>query len=125
MFYKRDGTPYQGPDSLLQWAKDCTKLNRIVSQQKLANGILVSTVWLGIDHGFGATRRPQIFETIVFAPDKAKMNFFGKDFEFHAALEMLRYATEEEALLGHKMMAKKWATFKTADQILDKKPFTS
>lgn len=52
------------------------------------DGLLVSTVWLGVDHSFGEGGRPIIFETMVFGPD-------GND-EW-----MDRYSTEEEALLAH------------------------
>ena len=48
----------------------------------------ISTVWLGIEHGRDRRGHPLIFETMVF--DKK-----GK------SIEMLRYATEQEALMGH------------------------
>lgn len=49
----------------------------------------VSTVWLGLDHGFGqARRRPLIFETMIFGPT-------GHD----EGCE--RYATETDAREGH------------------------
>jgi len=52
----------------------------------------ISTVWLGIDHGWGFTRgdgdyRPIIFETMIFGG--AHDN------------EMMRYSTEAEAIKGH------------------------
>lgn len=50
----------------------------------------VSTVWLGLDHGFcrpGPGYRPIIFETMVFG---------GDDDQF-----CLRYCREEEARVGH------------------------
>jgi hypothetical protein len=56
----------------------------------------VSTVWLGIDHGFGGymTRpgevyRPVIFETMIFSADD------------HYDTQCVRYATEAEATEGH------------------------
>lgn len=34
------------------------------------NGVTVSTVFLGLDHGFGETAQPVVFETMVFGgPD--------------------------------------------------------
>lgn len=51
----------------------------------------ISTVWLGMDHGWGFgdpdNYRPVIFETLVFG---------GKYNEY-----MMRYCTEEEAIKGH------------------------
>jgi hypothetical protein len=47
--------------------------------------IHISTVWLGMDHGFGGDK--EIFETMVF----------GGNLRGHQR----RYATELEALTGH------------------------
>lgn len=49
----------------------------------------VSTVFLGLDHGFGGA--PQLFETMIFAPDKASP--FNYDCR--------RWATRAEAVAGH------------------------
>lgn len=54
----------------------------------------VSTIWLGLDHGFGGER--QIFETMVFQGDDED------------DIDMQRYATISEALEGHAEMAEKW-----------------
>lgn len=49
--------------------------------------IVVSTVWMGINHAWRYDWPPQIFETQVFGgPDTG---------------EIYRYSTEEEAHLGH------------------------
>jgi len=45
----------------------------------------VSTVWLGVDHGFGHAPAPIIFETLVFPECE----------------DMWRYTTEQEARAGH------------------------
>lgn len=60
----------------------------------------VSTIWLGVDHGFQAFYDggpPIIFETMVFGP--------------HAAsdLDMERYINEDMARRGHRKMVEKWA----------------
>lgn len=47
----------------------------------------VSTVWLGIDYGFGLSARPVIFETMIFG---------GRHHGFQ-----WRYCTELEAMEGH------------------------
>lgn len=49
--------------------------------------VTVSTVWLGLDHGFGMEDAPLIFETLIFGGD-------------HDG-EMMRYPTRDEALAGH------------------------
>lgn len=57
----------------------------------------VSTVWLGLDHGWTPGGAPLIFETMVFTaaawndPDSG----VGPD------LDCMRYSTEAEALAGH------------------------
>ena len=53
------------------------------------NEVWVSTVWLGLDHGYRATV-PIIFETKVFADDVPLWDDFEE-----------RYSTEEEARQAH------------------------
>jgi hypothetical protein len=67
-----------------------------VAETTVADRWWVSTVWLGIDHGFGLGE-PVIFETMVF--DRAAD---GADRYFD--LEMERYSTEVDARLGHERM---------------------
>lgn len=53
--------------------------------------ILVSTVWLGVNHNFSRSGPPLIFETVVFnAPEESMLDDYCE-----------RYATEEEAKAGH------------------------
>jgi hypothetical protein len=60
---------------------------------------LVSTVWLGLDHSlFG--NMPLIFETMVF-DESAEGSGKYRD------VEMQRYTTECQALLGHDVMVQK------------------
>lgn len=51
------------------------------------DGILVSTVWLGLDHSFGH-EGPLIFETMIFENGPLNETCW-------------RYATEEQAVAGH------------------------
>ncbi len=60
----------------------------------------VSTVWLGIDHGFGRRPKPLIFETMVFQKD----GFEGVEGGDMLDLDCQRYATEEQAREGHAEM---------------------
>lgn len=54
--------------------------------EDVVDGVTVSTVWMGIDHGF-ADGRPVIFESMIFGGDHDQ--------------EQMRYCTEEEAIKGH------------------------
>jgi hypothetical protein len=95
LYYDRQSKPID----LLQWSelfKD--KDYRVVSQQYLSPNLLVSTVWLGLNHNF-RDGEPEVFETMIFG--KTDKDGFRED------LEMERYATEAEAIAGHrKYMAK-------------------
>lgn len=61
----------------------------------------VSTVFLGLDHGFGET--PQLWETMVFENKLTEVDIFGKKEKIHKSLDRFtrRYATKEQALVGH------------------------
>lgn len=63
----------------------------VVIGQDLINDVVVSTVWLGLDHSLGLPGHPrQIFETMTFS-DRPKWDD-----------QLLnRYATEAEAVIGH------------------------
>ena len=65
-------------------------------QCSFADGKWVSTVWLGLDHGFHGGK-PIIFETMVFDKEGT-----GED------LDQDRYTTEQQAREGHAAMVKKW-----------------
>ena len=100
-YYRIDGTPYTGPDPVLEWARDFERMKktggRIIHQTELENGLWVSTVWLGLDHQFG-DGPVHIFETMVFP----KGSYSEKDCE--------RYSTREEAEEGHIKMCSKWSS---------------
>jgi hypothetical protein len=59
-------------------------------------GKWVSTVWLGINHSYGGGP-PIIFETMVFPLNQEGDVNYGE-------IDSDRYATEEEALEGHRRM---------------------
>jgi hypothetical protein len=58
--------------------------------------VLVSTVWLGIDHNCSCDGPPLIFETMVFLQASG-----GAD------IACDRYATEAEAIVGHDAMVER------------------
>jgi hypothetical protein len=79
LFYDRAGRPI----TVQEWAELKT-VDRYVGGTRVGPA-WVSTVWLGMDHGFMGP--PLIFETVVFG---------GID-----DMEMERYHTEAEARVGH------------------------
>lgn len=83
--YILDGkTPVLEPD-FIKWAKWYEKSERHVKNDYLPNGIHVSTVFLGLDHGYDGT--VLLFETMIFG---------GEHNEYQE-----RYETWDEAEAGH------------------------
>lgn len=83
------GVPVPEPD-LLKWGRWFETGDRRVAQTQVGP-VWVSTVFLGLDHGFGRSRQPVLYETMTFDGE-------------HAAdlpLAMDRYSTRSEAILGH------------------------
>ena len=68
---------------------------RQIKKTVLKNKRWVSTVWLGLDHGYEG--RKLIFETLVFNP--GSMNEIDGD----------RYSSEAGALKGHARLVRVWA----------------
>jgi hypothetical protein len=52
-------------EDLTEWARRQDHDNRIVTQEKVGD-IMVSTVFLGIDHNHSGRGAPILFETMVF-----------------------------------------------------------
>ena len=86
------------PAELLEWAMWFETADRKVAETELANGLLVSTVFLGADHQFGEGV-PLLFETMVF-PGGGNLDEQDCD----------RYSTWDEAVAGHEEMVNKWET---------------
>ena len=81
--------PIPEPD-VIKWAKWFEKSSRQIKRDKI-NNIIISTVFLGIDHRFGQGE-PLLFETMIFG---------GKHDEFQE-----RYSTWNEAIKGHEIAVK-------------------
>lgn len=105
-------TPVPCNDLILwaTWLQD-TRKTRIVQQDQIGE-YWVSTVFLGLDHGWwGYLReggppkgyRPILFETMTFIgnPKKRKRNSRGRDVPDIESDGCDRYATWDEALAGH------------------------
>jgi hypothetical protein len=91
MYYDRNGQPI----TLETWsALVSDRSYQQLAQTQLDERILVSTVWLGIDHAWWPDSLPLIFETMVF---------YGVD-PYRRGGECERYHTEAEALAGHARM---------------------
>jgi len=91
--YDRNGRPIDMAtfnQLLMDYAYRCVALTTV-------GPYVVSTVWLGLDHGWGRQGGPPvIFETMVFAADDWEGDT-GRLREF----DMTRYCTEGEAEAGH------------------------
>lgn len=88
--------PYYSPEGkpidLFEWAKLFEARGEAADEswwriQTEVGDHTVSTVWLGIDHNFSGDGPPLIFESMIFGDDDE--------------LEIRRYATWEEARVGH------------------------
>lgn len=91
--YVLDGKLAKLCPNLYEWGQWFETANRAVAKTKIGD-ILVSTVFLGLDHNFSDEGDPLLFETLVF------------DSEGEGG-EMLRYFTWDEAEAGHKEMVKR------------------
>lgn len=65
MYYYDDGGNLIHAKNTVEWATGFRRSQRTVARDKLANGALVSTVFLGIDHSFDGPP-PVLWETMVF-----------------------------------------------------------
>lgn len=92
-YYDRDGEEIDSLTwiRLIQSPYQHVALASIVDLSAPESAYEVSTVWLGMDHGFLDTGPPIIFETMIFG-------------EGDLDTTCRRYATEEQALHGHQQM---------------------
>jgi len=87
------GEPVEEPD-VLKWGDWLNGGDRRIARDELPDGYVVSTVFLGIDHGFGGVlgdRAPILYETMVFND----CGSLDQDWAFD------RYETRQQALEGH------------------------
>ena len=98
-YYDRKGNAI----TLEQWAEAREDKEQCRVAETTLPGYWISTVWLGLDYGFGDDPK-LIFETMVFPFNNTrdKVTDWGE-------LDMDRYSTEEEAIAGHKAMVEKWS----------------
>lgn len=85
-----DGNPVPCEDVVAwgEWMEDAER--RVINSVHPKTGVRVSTVFLGIDHGWDDRKPPLLWETMVFGgPSNGTMN---------------RYSTLAEAQDGHRQM---------------------
>jgi hypothetical protein len=90
-FFDRDGKAITLEEMCIITNKDPSY--KIVKQE-IIDDYLVSTVWIGIDMNFFASDKPLIFETMIFDETSNKRDSRALEYQE-------RYATEEEAFIGH------------------------
>jgi hypothetical protein len=126
-YFHRDGKPILSDELMpdfMQWALlfENTK-GRIIGNTVTLYGEKLSTVWLGMDHGY-RRGKPLIFETMLFAPctkerigrilsaleltedekrERDRLEAHTKKYFPHDQLQ-LRYATENEASDRHEKL---------------------
>lgn len=83
---QEDGEIRKEPD-LLKWAKQFEKADRHVGNDTIGD-IVISTVFLGIDHNHGNDGKPILFETMIFG---------GEHDEYQE-----RYTDVKSAKIGHR-----------------------
>ena len=81
------------PVDLMTWAQWYETADRRVGREAFEDGVVVSTVFLGLDHSWGERGPRHIFETMVF----------GGPFD----QETERYATWAQAEAGHAAMVRR------------------
>jgi len=91
-FFDRNGTPIS-VEKYVSYLSDFSY--RRINLTSIEN-FSISTIWLGINHNFNGKGAPLIFETMVF--------YQGDDKDHELQNNIERYATESEALEGHKQM---------------------
>lgn len=108
MYYRLRDDHAVEPCSMEVWTRFCEDREaRVVARTDLP-AVMVSTVFLGLDHGW-QQGRPILFETMVFRR-RANGDLDWSD------LACDRYATWDEAVAGHAAMVKRWARKKVLDR---------
>lgn len=86
---------------VLEWARRFESEDRRVGEHWVGS-YRVSTVFLGIDHSFGFSEGPVLFETMVFDTSKPKkVKIADVEFTAYPDLDQRRYRTWDEAVHGH------------------------
>lgn len=96
-YYDRKGCPIPSEEA---WRLQADPNYSQVIKTEVDGKLVVSTIWLALDHSFGGAT-PLIFETMVFPlNDEGEVSW--------SELHTKRYSSEEDALAGHEQ-AVEWA----------------
>ena len=87
MKYILEGREPRLMENVLEWARRLESTDRCVMQTRLIDGSVISTVFLGVDHGWQAETAPVLFETALLTEDGVSV--------------CARYCTWAEAETGH------------------------
>jgi len=82
--------------------------NQIKRRDRLHNGVLVSTIFLGIDHGYSSKGEPIVYETAAFWADVSGVRPTHAG-EIYPAPRVWRSATLDEALVRHAEFIKRYS----------------
>ena len=99
-FYDRLGNSY---NDVLEWARAFEEDDRVIAQgrhKERGKNVMVSTVFLGLDHNFFGVGPPLLFETMAFEYKPKAWNDVVAELDY-SGLSQRRYATEDEARAGH------------------------
>jgi hypothetical protein len=103
LHYKLVGREIVAVEHLLEWAQWYETADRLIAVTEVGE-FRVSTVFLGIDHGYGVRDAPVLFETMVFG-QPVEMDFFGQKRMSRESLDYQpRYSSYDEAEAGHRAM---------------------
>jgi len=87
-YFDKQGNPID----VEKWATYFENMDyKSIARDVLGDGRVVSTIWLGIDHSYGDSDGPMIFETMIFESEGDFTDLYCD-----------RYSTEQDALDGHK-----------------------
>jgi hypothetical protein len=86
--------------AVMEWAREFEKSDTRIVAHDDVDGRLVSTVFLGLDHGFGSGP-PVLFVTMVFSNETKTFKWSTHEREYHEELDQRRYCTWAEAVAGH------------------------
>lgn len=86
----KDGVPVHEPD-IKKWGLWFQTADRVLNKTKV-EGVEVSTVFLGLDHGFDNEDLPVLWETMIFGGPHDQ--------------EEWRYTSREEAMAGHERIVR-------------------
>lgn len=132
IWYDKQGKPLITVDmdeDKAKWMKEMTVVEGLLrdidykrvaftqGKDKHGTEIFVSTVWLGLDQGYGLMMdepdkdyKPVIFETMVFYEEESTGKVGDKEYQYNKEYQgyQERYSTEKQAKAGHKKAVKQF-----------------